>query len=98
MAEEIRVARDRLIEAINSLEKKKHPKNAIFLQHLRSLIESSTDMSVSVVTLVSYLACAGYDMKDILQLFFETGIISQSDDILVFRDGIRRVILTMKCE
>jgi len=98
MAEEINVARDRLINSINSLEKRKPPKNEIFLQHLKTHIERSADMSISITKLVSYLACAGYDMKDIIQLLFEAGIISQSDDVITFRDGIRRVILTMKCE
>jgi len=98
VAEEIHVARERLINSINSLEKRKPPKNEIFLQHLKTFIERTTDMSISITKMVSYLACAGYDMKDIIQLLFEAGIISQSDDILVFRDGIRRVTLSMKCE
>jgi len=98
VAEEIHVARVRLLEAINSLERRKPPKNPLYLERLRSSIETSADMSVSITKMVTYLACAGYDMKDIIQLLFEAGIVSQSDDILIFRDGIRRVILTMKCE
>jgi len=98
MAEEVPVTKDKVLHAIEMLERRKKPRNPLYLEHLRNSIETTTDLTISVSKIVNYLACAGYNMLDIIQFLLEAGIVSKSDDLLMYRDGIRRVMLFMKCE
>jgi len=97
MSDVAEVFKDVIIRVIESLASRKPPKNELYIKHLLARLREQ-EGSIEAATLFNYLVCAGYGMDDIIQILIESRLITNNADLIHFRDGIRRVLFSIKCE
>lgn len=99
MSESVDVFKEKILEELDRLEANKPPPRnggGIYLTHLRNKI--ATDNVISVSEMIENLALAGYSIEDIIKFLIDIGIVNSNDDVVKFRDGVRRVMMKMKKE
>lgn len=98
MSETVEVFKKNFIAVLESLAEKKPPKSSVGEMYLNRLINRiETSDSVNISTIVEHLACAGYSLSDVLKVFYDVGLLASNEDLVRYRDSVRRVMLHASC-